>query len=303
MSQRHTTSFLKQRFAEVGIRPLTKYGQNFLIDLNLQDLLVRSAELDEHDVVLEVGTGTGALTAELARVAAEVVTIEVDPNMHQLAQEELINFENVTALHFDALKNKNHLRPELLNILSERLAAGPNRRLKLVANLPYNIATPVISNLLDFEPRPALMAVTIQKELADRIAAVPRTKDYSALSVWVQSQARVELVRVMPPEVFWPRPKVNSAILRIIPDESLRRRIPNVPFFHRFVRAIFFHRRKFLRANLIAAFKGLLEKPDVDQVLEPLSIGPEARSEELTVEQMITLSEAFRARVGDEALK
>jgi 16S rRNA (adenine1518-N6/adenine1519-N6)-dimethyltransferase len=147
------------------------------------------------------------------------------------------------------------------------------------------------------------MAVTIQKELADRIAASPRTKDYSALSVWVQSQARVELVRVMPPEVFWPRPKVHSAILRIIPDESLRRRIPNVPFFHRFVRAIFFHRRKFLRANLIAAFKGLLEKPDVDQVLEPLSIGPEARSEELTVEQMITLSEAFRARVGDEALK
>ena len=152
----------------------------------------------------------------------------------------------------------------------------PDRQFKLCANLPYNIATPVLSNLLSIEPWPVLMAATIQKELADRIVAGPRSKDYRALSIWIQSQCDVTLVRVMPPEAFWPRPKVHSAIVQIRPLPAKRDRIPDRGFFHDFVRAMFFHRRKFLRANLVSAFKERLTKEDLDGAMAELELHAES---------------------------
>ena len=292
-----TQSFLIRRFAEVGIHPNTKRGQNFLVDQNLMRLLVDSAHLDKHDVVLEVGTGTGALTAIMAPLAAVVVTIEIDPQLAQLASEELIDFDNVRLLSHDALRNKNNLDPEILDVLRTELAAEPGRRLKLVANLPYMVATPILSNLLAGEPLPVSMTVTIQKELADRIMARPSTKDYGALSLWVQSQCAVELVRIMAPSVFWPRPKVHSAILHITVDATRRQRIPDMAFFHQFVRAMFFHRRKFLRSELASAFKGRLEKTGADEIMRALALGPTARAEELDVDTMLRLCEAVRARL------
>jgi 16S rRNA (adenine1518-N6/adenine1519-N6)-dimethyltransferase len=143
------------------------------------------------------------------------------------------------------------------------------------------------------------MVATIQKELADRIMAVPSTKDYSALSIWMQSLCDVELVRVLPPQVFWPRPKVTSAIIKVIPNEQKRARIPDLTFFHTFVRALFFHRRKFLRSVIISAFKEQLEKEDVDEVLTRLRFGPDARAEQLDVETLLMLSEAFRIKVAE----
>ncbi len=217
-SHRQTQSFLIRRFAEAGIRPKTKLGQNFLIDLNLQRLLLDRAALGPDDVVLEVGTGTGSLTAQMARQAAAVVSVEVDRELYRLASEELAGLANVRLLHLDALKNKNRLNPEVIAAVDQELARAPGRRLKLVANLPYQVATPVLSNWLAMERPPSTMTVTIQKELAERIAARPGSKDYGSLSIWVQSQCRVEIVRVMPPEVFWPRPKVSSAIVQITLD-------------------------------------------------------------------------------------
>jgi 16S rRNA (adenine1518-N6/adenine1519-N6)-dimethyltransferase len=299
-TSRQTLTFLKKRFAEVGIHPITRYGQNFLIDLNLLQVLVNAAELGPDDVVLEVGTGTGSLTAQMAQQAAAVVTVEVDPHMFRLAEEELAPLANVTMLHQDALKNKNRFHPNVLEAVRRQMDAAPGRRFKLVANLPYNIATPVLSNLLSVEPWPVLMAATIQKELADRIVAVPRTKDYGALSIWIQSQCHVELVRVLPPEAFWPRPKVHSAIVQIRPDPALRARIPDPEFFHSFVRAMFFHRRKFLRANLVSAFKDRLTKDDLDAVMAELELQGESRSEELEVETMLALSEAVRRRLVEK---
>ncbi len=292
-----TQSFLMRRFAEVGLHPNHKRGQNFLIDLNLLRLLVESACLDPRDVVLEVGTGTGSLTAMMAPRVAAVVSVEVDPQLHQLASEELFDFDNVRLLAQDALRNKNNLSPTVLETLRSELAAGPDRRLKLVANLPYSVATPVISNLLSAEPLPVSMTVTIQKELADRIVANPATKDYSALSVWMQSQCRIELVRVMPPSVFWPRPKVNSAILHVEVDQELRARIPDLAFFHEFVRSMFFHRRKFLRSELASAYKGQISKTDADEIMAAVEFGPTTRAEELDVKQMLKLCEVVRARV------
>ncbi|NQU26094.1 MAG: ribosomal RNA small subunit methyltransferase A, partial [Candidatus Nealsonbacteria bacterium] len=184
-SENQTLTFLKRRFREAGIRPHTKFGQNFLIDLNLQRVLLDAAKLEPDDVVLEVGTGTGSLTVLMAATAAAVVTVEIDRQLSQLAGEELLGLDNVTMLLVDALKNKNCLNPVVLDAVAEKLDAAPGRRLKLVSNLPYNVATPIISNLMALDHPPHSMLVTIQKELADRIVASPGNKDYAALSIWL----------------------------------------------------------------------------------------------------------------------
>jgi 16S rRNA (adenine1518-N6/adenine1519-N6)-dimethyltransferase len=143
------------------------------------------------------------------------------------------------------------------------------------------------------------MTATIQKELAERITARPGSKDYGALSVWVQSQCRVEILRILPPSAFWPRPKVSSAFLQITLDESLQRRIPDRKFFHEFVRAMFFHRRKFLRSELFSIVKDRLEKPEVDAILTRLNLNGADRAESLDVEAMLALCEAIRPAMAD----
>jgi 16S rRNA (adenine1518-N6/adenine1519-N6)-dimethyltransferase len=293
---RQTKTFLMERFREMGIAPATRHGQNFLIDLNLHRLIVDSAELDERDVVLEVGTGTGAITAAIAERAAAVVTVEIDGHLFELASEMLIDRPNVTMLHTDALRNKNNFNPVVLEAIGAELAKSPDRRLKLVANLPYNIATPVLSNLLSCPYTPHSMVATIQKELADRIVAQPWSKDYSALSVWMQCQADVEIVRIMAPSVFWPAPKVDSAIVKIVVDPARRAAVPDLSYFHQFTKAIFLHRRKFLRANMVAALKGVLDKPAIDEVLAEMHLADDVRTEQLDVPTLLRLTELVRAR-------
>ena len=296
-AQRQTVSYLMRRFAEVGIRPKTKYGQNFLVDLNLLELLADSADIGLRDVVLEVGTGTASLTEQLAARAAHVVTCEVDSQMFILASERLGARDDVTIVRNDILKNKNRLNPDVLEVVRGRVAEHPEGRFRLAANLPYNVATPIISNLLlTGDLVPASMTVTIQKELADRIVARPRTKDYSSLSVWMQSQCDIEIVRVMPPSVFWPRPKVHSAIISIVVNPEKRDRIPDLEYFHAFTRAMFFHRRKLLRSELLSAYKKQLGKPEVDEIMATTGLGPTARAEELEVETMLELCENVRSR-------
>lgn len=296
-SARQTQSFLIRRFEQVGISPKTRHGQNFLIDLNLLELLFETARIEPCDVVLEVGTGTGSLTAKLARSAAAVVSVELDPQMHQLASEELIDCDNVLLMRRDALKNKNHLNPDVLAAVGERLAAAPGRRFKLAANLPFNIATPIVSNLLACDLPPETMTITIQKELADRMVAGPGTKDYGALSVWVQSQCEAEIVRLMPPTAFWPRPKVTSAIVQLRLRHDWRDGIPDLDFFHTFARSMFFHRRKFLRSVMLSGYKGRLGKPDVDAIMAELGFGETTRAEQLDLATMLRLCEAVRRRL------
>jgi 16S rRNA (adenine1518-N6/adenine1519-N6)-dimethyltransferase len=291
---RQTISFLQQRFREVGLQPDKKHGQNFLIDINLIDLLIRAADLGPDDVVLEIGTGTGSLTARMADQAGHVVTVEIDQHLYLLSSEELIDYTNVTQLHQDALKNKNNLSETVLQTVRDKLAEVPGRQFKLAANLPYNVATPILSNLLSTDITPVSMTATIQRELAERIIASPRTKDYSALSIWMQALCEVEIVRIMPPDVFWPRPKVDSAIIHIVPKPEKRAQIPDLTYFHNFVRSLFFHRRKFLRSVLVAAFKDRLEKPDIDAIMAQHNFGPTTRAEELDVPTIQALCETCR---------
>lgn len=299
---RQTKSFLIERFREMGIAPATRHGQNFLIDLNLVQLLVETAELGPDDVVLEVGTGTGSLTAMMAERAAAIVTVEVDGHLFELASEQLIDLPNVTMLHLDALRNKNRFDDRLVENVGEQLAAAPGRRLKLVANLPYNIATPVLSNLLLWPHVPHAMIVTIQKELADRITAEPSTKDYGALSVWIQSQCTAELVRVLPPSVFWPTPKVTSAILKLVLDPQRRAAIPDLQYFHQLTKALFLHRRKFLRANVLSAMKRHLTKEQVDGLLDDMGFAADARTEQLDVAMLLAFAERVRAAAPEWSL-
>ena len=230
----------------------------------------------------------------MAERAAAVVTVEIDAHLFELASEQLIDLPNVTMLRLDALHNKNKIDDRVMDAIGEQLAAAPGRRLKLVANLPYNIATPILSNLLLAKHVPHSMTVTIQKELAERIIAPPSTKDYSALSVWIQSQCTAEIVRLMPPSVFWPAPKVTSAILRIVVDPQRRARIADLQFFHQIIKALFLHRRKFLRANVVAAMKNQFDKSQVDQLLDGCGFDADTRTEQLDVDTLIALAEKIR---------
>ena len=295
---RQTISFLTRRFREVGLQPASRHGQNFLIDMNLQQLLVDAAGLTAEDVVLEVGTGTGGLTALIAAQVSAVVTVEIDQHLYQLASEELLDFKNVTMLQQDVLRNKNNLANEVLEAVRAHLDG--DAKFKLVANLPYNIATPLISNLLAYEQPPQSITVTIQKEVAERILASPSTKNYGHLSVWVQSQCTAECIRLMPPSVFWPRPKVESAIIQLTLDKERRNQIPDLAFFHRFTRAIFLHRRKFLRSVVASAMKNELDKSQVDHAIAAAGLRADQRAEQLSVETILTLCEAVRNQLSEK---
>ncbi len=298
-SNNQTRTYLMERFETLGIHPRGKLGQNFLIDLNLLHLLHESAGLDKNDVVLEVGTGTGSLTGAMSQEAGCVVTVEVDSVMHEMAKQEHWDKDNIRFLFADILENKNRLNRHVLEIIREELARSPERRFKLCANLPYQIATPLMSNLLLTDIPPYSMTVTIQKEVGDRIVARPGTKDYGALAVWMQAQCDCRILRIMAPSVFWPRPKVDSAIVQVIYNQQKRKKIPNLQYFHEFVRALFFHRRKFIRSVLCSAFKNKLEKEAIDSILSELNLKGEIRAETLPVKTILALSEKFRKRLPE----
>jgi 16S rRNA (adenine1518-N6/adenine1519-N6)-dimethyltransferase len=295
---RQTTAYLKELFSQVGFTIDARRGQNFLVDLNLLDLLARSAAIGPDDIVLEVGTGTGALTERLAAAAAHVVTAEIDPRLAQLARDRLVDHENVTVVEGDALAAKHRLAPALLAAVEAARAASPSGRFLLVANLPYCIATPVISNLLAL-PRPFDAAVvTVQRELAERMTAAAGASSYNALSVWVGCQCRGEIVRILPPSVFWPRPKVESAIVRLDLEPERRAMISDLARFHTFVRDVFCHRRKLLRGVLLrlGGGKGSPEaRARVEAAYTAVGLGPEARAEEISPERFVVLEQAFYA--------
>ena len=294
MTERQTLSFISKSLERAGLHPKTKYGQNFLVDLNLLDILVNGSDIQKTDVILEVGTGMGSLSKLMAPLAGAVVTVEIDRDLQALAAKQLRDLGNVTMLTCDALRNKNHMREDVLIAVREKMASIPNSNFKLISNLPYNVATPIISNLLTVDPFPDRMVVTIQKELAQRIVAEPGCKDYSALTIWMQSLCDCEILRILPPSVFWPSPKVDSAIIRVTPNPTKRKRIVDLEYFHSRLRALFFHRRKFLRSQIFTATQDDLTKPQVDEILEKLNLQPNLRAEQLSVEQIIELLEATR---------
>jgi 16S rRNA (adenine1518-N6/adenine1519-N6)-dimethyltransferase len=307
-STRQTLSYLRTLFQERGIQPKNKLGQNFLIDLNLLELVLRSAELSAADLVLEVGSGTGGLTMRLLEQAGAVVSVEIDSSFHCLTEEVVATHfalfspdpgkpgthkENVRLLHTDVLASKNTLTPEVLDAVRELSAQAGTANVKLVANLPYSVAVPVIANLLLSDLPIQLMVVMVQWEIAERLTASAGTHAYAALAVMVQSLAEVTIVRRIPPAAFWPRPQVDSAIVQIRPDAARRSIVGDVRRFRNFLRDLYVHRRKNLRGALASLPTGRIAKAEVDSKLAELGIPGTVRAEDLDLHEHLRLCQAF----------
>ena len=300
---RQTTGYLKELFSQVGFQIDSRRGQNFLVDLNLLDLLEKTAAVLPTDIVLEVGAGTGALTERLARTARRVVTVEIDPRLAQLARERLIDHDNVVLVEGDVLAGKHVLAPSVVREIEKARCEQPESRLLLVANLPYCVATPVISNLL-LQPKAFDAAtVTVQKEMAERMTASAGSSSYNALSVWIGCQCESEIVRVLPPSVFWPRPKIDSAIVRLDLSEVRRSSLADSKRFHAFVRDVFCHRRKVLRGVLLRMAGGKQNQSAVraiEELYATLNLPEKIRAEDISPDLFIDLENEFFSQTSKE---
>lgn len=259
-----------------------KYGQNFLIDTTVLDRIIGAAEITKEDCVLEIGPGIGTMTQYLAERAGWVVAVEIDKNLIPILKETLSAYENVTVINEDILK------VDVNRIVREKNGGRP---VKVVANLPYYITTPIIMGL--FENKVPLKSITImvQKEVADRMQVGPGTKDYGALSLAVQYYAKPELVANVPPNCFIPRPGVGSAVIRLTRYEEPPVQVRDEKKMFALIRASFNQRRKTL-VNGLGNAAGLgLSKEQVVQALEKLQLSPTVRGEALTLEQFAQLSD------------
>src|SRR3990172_4529105 len=238
---------IQQLLASSGATPNKKLGQNFLIDLNLMRLLIDSAGITPDDLVLEVGCGTGSLTQGLAERAGRVIAVELDRALAQIARAQLAKTANVEIINADILETKNTISPAITEALA---SVRPNcsGRTLLVANLPYSIASPLMSNLVMGGVAPDAMHVTVQKEVAERMTAKPGGGDYGTLSIFLAATGDVKRIRTLKPSVFWPRPQVDSAIVAYLRDKTKSQRIRNMTAFSEIVRLFMGHRRKTISA-------------------------------------------------------
>lgn len=287
----HTPAVLKQIFKKRGIVLNKRFGQNFLIDQNILLSIPDIAEIKDSDVVLEIGTGTGGLTRLLAERSRHVFTVEVDKGLFELSTDILKYYKNVTVLNADILKTKHELNPEIISLISGWLKNSGQTHIKIVSNLPYNISTPVIINFLESKLPVVSMTLTLQREITDRLKAIPGTREYGILSIIAQLFSDVKVVRTLPPEVFWPRPDVYSAIVRIIVNrEKYADRMPDYSTFRKVIWAIFTSRRKTLLNSL--EYLGLhISRESLKKVVDDTHLDRRIRGEVLSIEQLLQLTE------------
>ena len=259
-----------------------KFGQNFLIDTHVLDKIISAAEITKDDLVVEIGPGIGTMTQYLACAAREVVAIEIDKMLIPILQDTLSEYDNVTVINEDVLKVD-------LNKLAEEKNGG--RPVKVVANLPYYITTPIIMGL--FENHVPLHSITImvQKEVADRMRMGPGTKDYGALSLAVQYYAEPYLVANVPPNCFMPRPNVGSAVIRLTVHENPPVTVRDENLMFRLIRASFNQRRKTLANGLKNSPELHYSKEQIEEAIEKLGTSPSVRGEALTLEQFALLAD------------
>ena len=259
-----------------------KFGQNFLIDTHVLDKIISAAEITKDDLVVEIGPGIGTMTQYLACAAREVVAIEIDKMLIPILQDTLSEYDNVTVINEDVLKVD-------LNKLAEEKNGG--RPVKVVANLPYYITTPIIMGL--FENHVPLHSITImvQKEVADRMRMGPGTKDYGALSLAVQYYAEPYLVANVPPNCFMPRPNVGSAVIRLTVHENPPVTVRDESLMFRLIRASFNQRRKTLANGLKNSPELHYSKEQIEEAIEKLGTSPSVRGEALTLEQFALLAD------------
>lgn len=259
-----------------------KYGQNFLIDTHVLDKIIGAAEIGRDDFVLEIGPGIGTMTQYLAEAAREVVAVEIDTKLIPILEDTLKEYDNVTVLNEDILK------VDIRKIAEEKNGGKP---IKVVANLPYYITTPIIMGLFESEVPLDSITVMVQKEVADRMQVGPGTKDYGALSLAVQYYAEPYIVANVPPNCFIPRPAVGSAVIRLTCYQEKPVKVNDSTFMFKIIRASFNQRRKTLQNGLYNSSELRIPKEKTVAALEEMGLTPTIRGEKLSLEEFAKLSD------------
>jgi len=280
---------IQQLLESAGVSPQKRLGQHFLIDLNLMRLLVDSANINSNDIVLEVGCGTGSLTEALARRAGIVIAVEIDSTLAEIAKSELKNFDNIQIINTDILRNKSTISRIVTNAMTLAREKCPGRIL-LVANLPYNVASPVMLNLLTGPVVADVMYVTVQKQVADRMTAAPGSRDYGTLSIHLSATGDVKTIRVLRPTVFWPAPQVHSAMVNFVRSKDKIGRILDMELLIDIVNLFMGHRRKMLKACTRFARGKLASIANWPEIFQQCSIDPMQRPEQLWPQNYIAIA-------------
>mgnify|MGYP004706626163 FL=1 len=261
-----------------------RFGQNFLIDGNVVEKIVREAGVTKDDFVLEIGPGIGTMTQLLCENAREVAAVEIDTNLIPILKETLAPYDNVTVINEDILK---------VDIPALAQEKNSGRPIKVVANLPYYITTPIIMGLFESHVPIDSITIMVQREVADRMQVGPGTKDYGALSLAVQYYAKPEIVLNVPPTCFMPRPNVGSAVIRLKKHETCPVQVDDAEFMFRLIRASFNQRRKTLANGLSNSSELTISKEKIAEAIESLGVSPSIRGEALTLEQFAQLANYF----------
>lgn len=254
-------------------------GQNFLIDDTVLEDIVSGAEVGREDFIIEIGPGVGTLTRELLKKAKKVCAIELDYDLLSILNEELKEFDNFQLIHKDALK------------VDFNEVIGTEESVKVVANLPYYVTTPIIAKLLKENYKFKSLTIMIQKEVAERIAAEPGGKDYGALSILVQYYCNTKVLRKVPPTSFIPQPKVESTVIRLDRLEKPRVQVKDEELFFKVARQSFNMRRKTLR-NAVKSL-GIIDSDKIDEAFEAVGINPGRRGETLSIEEFAALADSI----------
>lgn len=264
-----------------------RFGQNFLIDTHVLEKIIAASEITKDDFVLEIGPGIGTMTQYLAEAAREVVAVEIDHTLIPILQDTLKDWDNVSVINDDILK---------VDIRKLALEKNGGRAIKVVANLPYYITTPIIMGLFEKQVPIDSITIMVQKEVADRMQVGPGTKDYGALSLAVQYYARPEIVANVPPNCFMPRPKVGSAVIRLERYEKPPVDVKDEKLMFRIIRASFNQRRKTLVNGLKNSQELSYSREEIEEVLSVCEIPLNIRGEALTLDEFARLSNTFYER-------
>lgn len=261
-----------------------KFGQNFLIDGHVLDKIIAAAGITKKDFVLEIGPGIGTMTQYLAEAAGKVAAVEIDRALIPILHETLAEYDNVQVIHGDVLK---------LDIKKLAWEENKGRPIKVVANLPYYITTPIIMGLFESHVPMESITVMVQKEVAQRMQAVPGSKDYGALSLAVQYYADAYIAANVPPNCFMPRPAVGSAVIRLTTHKEPRVQVRDERLLFQIIRASFNQRRKTLQNGLNNSPEITASKEEITRAIGSLGMGPSVRGEALSLEQFAALADAL----------
>jgi len=273
---------IRQELKKYGLIPRKYLGQHFLVDQNILNKVIRTAQIDKRDVVLEVGSGLGEMTLALARQAKKVIAIEIDPKLVEILKKKLEDYPNADVVKGDILK---------LNFMKS--FGQLHQRIKVVANLPYQISTPLLFHFIESRRVFSNLTLMLQREVAERMVASPGNKIYGPLSIFIQLFSYLSIRFFVKPSAFYPPPKVESAVVHMVWRESPMVNLEDEKWFKKVVRGCFNYRRK----TLVNALKhsGLSLPKDIDQRMERLAIDPQRRPETLSIEEYANLAETLKA--------